>query len=41
MPLVFFLTPENIKNPTLSDVFRGFKKRSVAFNGLTIPQTIL
>ena len=28
--------PENIRKPEVSDVFKGSKKRSVAWNGLSI-----
>ena len=34
MPLVFFVSPENIRKTGFPDVFRGHRKRSVSQNGL-------
>ena len=34
MPLVSFCTPENIKKRLVFDVFRGYRKKPVVWNGL-------
>ena len=36
MPLISFDTSENIRKPEVSDIFRGYQKRSVAWNELII-----
>ena len=36
MPLVSFYTPWKHKTPKFSEVFRGYRKRPVVWNGLKI-----
>ena len=35
MPLSLSIPPENIRKPTFSDIFGGYRKIAVASNGLT------
>ena len=41
MPRVLSIPPENIRKPWFSDVFRGYRKRPMAWNGLREPTSVL